>query len=336
MIEALAEYVFRRFLPEKTASSNPAADIVICPKRFYPAAMRLRPERCYLLEAPFRVKEPIQSHKPVKKVCLIVPDTFQKREDLLRTHFCSLIRSFLFEHEIILLHGAVTAKKGLGIAFLGHTGSGKTTTLLSLLENNFSFINDDHVALISHRDKPVACTSSDEMHLLEENVDAFKIVRFAKERSPVMRGGKLKRAVFAHEFLPPSKILKKHPIHTIAFLEHGASKTGCSSVPHGEGWRRLLDFCQIFILPNQRAIRRGFCRLVDCLRSVKFFNLNTGRDARQIPRLVQTMIREAGFKNLSFFPSKKIGKLSGKNFCGVLRNSFSHKISRRFSHFSPG
>lgn len=74
-----------------------------------------------------------------------------------------------------IIHGACVAKDGNSFIISGSKGSGKTTTLLRLLEQGYDFISNDKVAVKMENGQVVTCGIPHSVGVIKEDIDSFKI-----------------------------------------------------------------------------------------------------------------------------------------------------------------
>lgn len=231
-----------------------------------------------------------------RKIKIRVSDAFLRIQDLRETHFFNLIRLILLENRLLLLHSSAVAKDGVGLALPGDPGSGKTTSLLTLLREGFSFLADDHIALSSEKNPPIAYASNDEMHVLDETIEQFQELDFLKEKKPILCGNRWKKPFFAKELLTRRRMKFKHPLHLLVVLKRGEKGFRWRRFAKSEALLFLMKYCNIDLLCKEASLLDPLLdSIAKLVGSLHFYQLETSSRIESIPSVIRAIAKDAGY-----------------------------------------
>ena len=100
----------------------------------------------------------------------------------------------IFRHKNFFeLHSGAVALGDHGVILPAKMGSGKTTTVVSLIRGGFDFIADDHVYLRPEGESVQVYGYPKHPALLDDSVERFPELHFLKNTADILRGGRKKK-----------------------------------------------------------------------------------------------------------------------------------------------
>ncbi len=128
-------------------------------------------QRCNSFNGEFEIVfEEARANEPIRKCAVNIESKVivieEPSEDIWRHHIAirlvrDMYRIHIIQNKGVPLHGGMIEQNGIGIAVLGRKKSGKTTTLLSMMNSNVNFIaNDDLIVSYGHNIKGHGSTRS--------------------------------------------------------------------------------------------------------------------------------------------------------------------------------
>jgi hypothetical protein len=187
------------------------------------------------------------------------------------------------------LHSAALYSNGVGYLFSGESGSGKTTTTLSLVCNGFKYVSDDSLLLEDIDGEIIA-------HSLTKtfNVDRDLAGRFSgvvrEEILPAGRG--TKTPVHIDQHIPDSFIPHLRPDVVVFLKIIPEKKSNIYPLNQVEVFRRLLK--QTVLAADKEVSQNQIKTLGRLVRQVRGFELLSGRDIYEDPACLVNLMAETG------------------------------------------
>lgn len=146
---------------------------------------------------------------------IIVDPAPSADERLLRLYLLGRIfGALLHQRGLLILHGSAVAVDGEAVAFLGNSGSGKSTAAASLIIKGYPMVADDLVAIDASGARPMVHPAFPQLKLWP---DAAESLGYNIDTMPRISPKKTKRAAnLDSEFLPDAL-----PLRRIYILEKG-------------------------------------------------------------------------------------------------------------------
>ena len=187
------------------------------------------------------------------------------------------------------LHSAALYSNGVGYLFSGKSGSGKTTTTLSLVCNGFKYVSDDSLLLEDVDGEIIA-------HSLTKtfNVDRDLAGRFpgVVKEEILSAGMGTKALVHIDQHIPDSFIPHLRP-YVIVFLKIIPEKnSNIYPLNQMEVFRRLLK--QTVLAADKEVSQNQIKTLGRLARQVRGFELLSGRDVYEDPACLVDFMAETG------------------------------------------
>lgn len=181
-----------------------------------------------------------------------------------------------------LLHTGLIAHAGVGVLLPGESGSGKSTTSLSGLEQGLGFLGDDFIGLerapgrgfVGHSLFSTAC-------VLRENLERFpQLQRHAVDDASLAEE---KPILFLSEIFP-ERICATVPIRAIALLRIRHERTHILPARRAEAMRHVAASTLHTVVP--RPGRDALEMIAELLEVVPAWWLHLGPDLRDIPAAI--------------------------------------------------
>lgn len=188
--------------------------------------------------------------------------------------FYPAFSELLKENALFEMHCATLSKDGKGYLFPAKTGSGKSTTTLSLLLENFEFLSDD-VTFIRERDgKPELLCFPEPVQMWEESYNFFPQIkaRLSKKHSCKFR----KQSFLVEEMFP--KQLREAVLADYLFLPSVDKGGKCRIEPISQKEALVELIPQGLITVNPRIVKKNLSLLSCIVRSCQCFRLFLGKD----------------------------------------------------------
>jgi len=191
-------------------------------------------------------------------------------------------------------HCAAIEKNGKAVLLPGHSGSGKSTTALTLLEGGFNFLSDDETFVTRRGNRIEAIGTAPTIHLTEDTLSLFPKMLGLKDAPRVRRSKGMKRRVDVSKVAPRNNS-KRCFVHCVLFPRvTGAPKTKLKPLTPSQGLARCLDLFDAggykAWLPDKRAMQcqlELYCLLVE---SCPTYDLLLGKDTAQTTALIEGLL----------------------------------------------
>ncbi len=184
-----------------------------------------------------------------------------------------------------ILHGGVIGDQQNGIALLGAKGAGKSTMVLTCLENGFHYISEDY-CIVTNDDQPIAYSL----------YNSAKFTNYTFERFPHLASYKKNNGSAGEKYLVyyndiyPDKMLYKLPL--MAFISLNLQKELPSSLSHLDVNRSFLDMIASTTLQNP-TYELTSADFFQCLKSkIPAYELTFGSDQRKTQTLLSDLVKE--------------------------------------------
>ena len=197
---------------------------------------------------------------------------------------------WFFEHRgIALIHSASIGKNGKGILVVGRGGSGKTSTALTVFEQEeLTYAGDDYV-LVKMEPFPVVislyCTAKVEFDTFD------RLPQLGSLRHMTMKVIGDKEVLFPYA-VHPEKIVKQLSIHSVLVPVIAYSKETTVQPLHSAQALLALAPSTIFQLQSEDTRSNSFEVLADLVKKIPCFELRLGIDATEIGEKVALLLQK--------------------------------------------
>lgn len=199
--------------------------------------------------------------------------------------FEPLLLMVLKRRNLIHRHAAAVSRRGMTVLIVGDSGSGKSTTTLSLVLNGYTFVADDDLFLV-RQTRGVGVRSAERaLHFTDATA---RLVGGAPRELPLVRRGKTMKRRFAIAGSPAST--EEAPVGVVLFprVEAGAA-SALRALPVAETMRRLmLQSPKQYpaVVRDGPSLEQQFAACADLANSAKGFELTLGNDIASVAALV--------------------------------------------------
>lgn len=198
----------------------------------------------------------------------------------------SILHWWLLGKGLQLVHAAAVGNASGGVLIGGKGGSGKSTTALTCLESNLSYVGDDYT-LLGFDSGPVVHSLYNSAKLNSDHVQRFPAL-LPKVANPERLADE-KALLFVNEHYP-AKVATRLPVRAVLLPR-------VTGIPETR-WKRVsvamtlaaLAPSTIFQLP--RAGNEAFQFLAAFVRQLPCFSLEVGTDLSAIPLVIEQLLAE--------------------------------------------
>lgn len=195
------------------------------------------------------------------------------------------------------LHSGAVALGQHGIIIPAQSGSGKTTTVISLIRSCFDFIADDHIYLQNTESGVEILGYPKHPALLDDSLQRFPELHFLKELPHIYRGGRAKR-LFPIEQLERLYGSRRHraPLKTILFpqidldrpvsLKALDAKETMLRMMKQEPWDYYGDIIDPLNVKKQMSLFKNIAE------TVRAYDLFLNPSVAEIPKVVLEMVKK--------------------------------------------
>ncbi|MEW6601380.1 MAG: hypothetical protein AB1499_10465 [Nitrospirota bacterium] len=195
-------------------------------------------------------------------------------------------------NSLYCFHSAALEKNGVGYLFSGDSGSGKTTTTLSLVSAGFKYVSDD-VVLLEETDEGIVANSMTKTF----NVDRVSIGRYSDLASKVTLPDEkgIKTSIDMSRLVPGSFINYLRPDVIVFLKRHLRGRSRIVPLNQMEVFGRLLK--QSVLSSNREISRQQLQFFGKLVRQVRGFELLSGQDIFEQTGTLLSLLRTAGGNN---------------------------------------
>ncbi|WYL93490.1 MAG: hypothetical protein HEQ35_06085 [Gloeotrichia echinulata IR180] len=236
---------------------------------------------------------------------LVNPDI--RHPEVLATFFYLALNELLKKEGLYGLHAAALEKDGHGFLFPGFSGSGKTTCCISLLNNGYRYISDDHILLRENNagfdilNFPIRLDNRIFLEsFFQENHNRTGIATLNATKKTITFFPQLtaakgypyqeedKRFFFVEDIspYPPADSSKVNYIIFPKILDY--PKSYLEHLPKSRALEELLP--QSLLVFDQDIARKHFHFLSRLVEKSECYRLHFGEDVLEFPQLIDTLL----------------------------------------------
>jgi hypothetical protein len=198
----------------------------------------------------------------------------------------SILHWWLLSKGLQLVHAAAVGNSNGGVLIGGKGGSGKSTTALTCLESDLSYVGDDYT-LLGLESGPMVHSLYNSAKLNSDHVERFPAL-LPKVANPE-RSADEKALLFVNEHYP-AKVATRLPVRAVLLPRvTGLAETRWKRVSVAMTLAALAP-STIFQLP--RAGNEAFQFLAAFVRQLPCFSLEVGTDLSTIPPAIERLLAE--------------------------------------------
>jgi hypothetical protein len=190
------------------------------------------------------------------------------------------------------LHSAALYSNGIGYIFSGESGSGKTTTSLSMVSEGYKYVSDDAVLLEEINGDIIAHSLYKTFNIDRGTAKLFPDV-VKEEDIPVKNGKKV--TVDISEKFPDSFIPYLKPDVIIFPRITSDDKSQIYPISQTEVYMRLLR--QIVLSVDKDVVKNQLKAIEKLVKQMQGFDLLSGRDVYENPKKIINLISEVNGQN---------------------------------------
>lgn len=183
------------------------------------------------------------------------------------------------------IHAGTVADSGRATLFVGQTGQGKTTTVLSLVEAGFQFLSEDRTFIRALPEGLEVLAFPLDVAITANTLTMLSSLRARIDQVPT---NQRKVRVDPSLLFPTAMIERAFPA-LILFPQVGNQRqTRVQRVETADALRRLLP--NSLLASNPTVTEDHFMALTQLVRSVKSYEIILGTDLEQIPRTIRKLL----------------------------------------------
>ncbi len=217
---------------------------------------------------------------------LIQPETLHS--NLIEYLFHLVLVELLRHQGLYTIHAAALEKHGRGVLIPGNSGSGKTTTFISLLRSGYRYLSDDH-PLIRDVGTHVEILPFPIKINVTETTSMF-FPELLHSRHPVLQSGSPKRSFHAEDLYLTSVgdscqlalVLFPHVVD--------AARSQVELLSKSRALEALLPHSLLVYHPE--VARREFQVLGKLVQQADCYRLHFGRDVLDLPQLITPLLEQ--------------------------------------------
>lgn len=214
--------------------------------------------------------------------------------DFLYSHLFHPVFLYLLKRlKLLQWHCAAVVKNGRGVLLAGKSGSGKTTSALSLWQNGFKILSDDTVFLTKNGPGVYAFANDDDLRVTNKTLSFFPNLKCSIKTPRYKAGHRWKRRIEVKKINPES-VATRAKVSLVLFPRISKKRdTTVEPLTAPEALMKCLDqkdkeFRSLIMdkttLSNQMEL---YSTLV---QTAKSYDLLIGRDVESIPRLILKLL----------------------------------------------
>lgn len=187
----------------------------------------------------------------------------------------------LHQRNLLVLHASVVSLNGIGVAFVGAKGQGKSTIAASLQATGNRLISDDLLPIVFEGDRTLAIPGYPQIKLFEDSVMA---IGETPARLPPVHPSNSKLAFsgvqFSHETIPLFAVYILNIDDEISIERLGMPQAFIEATKHTH---------LSYYLKESGSFEWHFAKCNELVRSVPFFELNRPHDFRRINEVTEAL-----------------------------------------------
>ena len=185
------------------------------------------------------------------------------------------------------IHCSAVEKDGKGILIPGFSGTGKTTSCISLIRNGYGFLADDRPILHYRMDGKLELLSfPEDINVTEKTLGFFPELaasKFIKDNQG------LSKKSFSAKDIYPGTITERCCPSAILYPErHPGRNSSLETLPKSDALSQFLPHSMLVF--DKETSKKHFDILVDLITSVDTYRLKLGTDIHAMPDLVKSIL----------------------------------------------
>ncbi len=191
-------------------------------------------------------------------------------------------------NNLFLLHSASLVHNSNGYLFLGHSGSGKSTTTLGLIANGWKVLSDDTVLIKSYHETVECISFRKDMYLKEDTVKKFPWI--ADHCEPARLPGRKKQRILLKDLFEDQFQNSCAPNHLIFLSVCDIEKSTLTMMSKSEAFFSLLEQCPFVSIETRFAAIHMEC-LRKLLNQSIWYQLQLGKDLKDDPCKIAEILK---------------------------------------------
>jgi len=203
--------------------------------------------------------------------------------------FEPLLLMVLKRRNLIHRHAAAVSRRGKIVLIVGDSGSGKSTTTLSLVLNGYTFVADDDLFLVRQESGVGVRSVERALHFTEATA---QLVGGVPGELPLVQRGKIKKRRFAIAGSPANTDDAHVGVVLFPRVGEGAA-SALSALPVAETMRRLMlqpPKQYPAVVRDVPSLEHQFAACADLAKGARSFELTLGKDVASVAALVDEVI----------------------------------------------
>jgi len=195
---------------------------------------------------------------------------------------------YLYRKGVYIIHATAVEKDGLGLLFLGESGSGKTTNAYNLVKLGWNFLSDD-IVIIGKKDNSLYAGNvrkgiTLDSKILEQNDKLSEGIYSASNYS------KDKRYVFL-ERVYPKRIINGFSPDLLIFCSLEEKESRFERMNRSDAFSHLIS-STASIIDDKVITQKQMTMLKELTSQCECFKLNSGTDIYNNPEILSKIIEE--------------------------------------------
>ena len=175
---------------------------------------------------------------------IVVEPSQKENFDAIRLFlFGSVMASLLYQRNCFLLHASAVQKNGIGYAFVGRSGYGKSTTAAALIDRGYHLVTDDVCMIQTDPDSyPILWTSYPGMKLWDDSLDYLQWRQNGRNESLNIRNVRNGIDKYRVDLLPDKEYTPgSFKLEIIYFLSFGDDEPSIVEIEGIDRMKHLYD-----------------------------------------------------------------------------------------------
>lgn len=218
-------------------------------------------------------------------------------EDFILSVFAPFLSHVLRKLRLFELHAGAVVLNGQGVLIPAASGSGKTTTVFSLVREGFRYLADDHLYLEPEGESAVILGYSKPPAFLADSLERFPEFHHLKNTPDILRGGRRKKVLSVSELETRcGPRCEKAPLRMILFPQIDVTRpVSMEALDHSQTMMMLMrqtpwDHGGDVVCPANTAAQLALFR--GMAQSVPAYRLFLNPDLPEIARVVRDALAE--------------------------------------------